>query len=32
MLLDVAQYFEEVSGPNFWLAKLYRALASNNEF
>lgn len=31
-LLEVAQDFEEVSGPNFWLAKLYRALASNNEF
>lgn len=31
-LLEVAQDFEEVAGPNFWLAKLYRALASNNEF
>ncbi len=31
-LLEVAQDFEEVSGPNFWLAKLYRALAANNEF
>ena len=31
-LLSLAQDFEEVSGPNYWLAKLYRALAGNNEF
>ena len=31
-LLEAAQDFEEVSGPNFWLAKLYRALAGNDEF
>lgn len=31
-LIEEAQDFEEVSGPNFWLAKLYRALAGNNEF
>lgn len=27
-----AKDFEEVSGPNYWLAKLYRALASNEDF
>lgn len=31
-LVEVAQDFEEVSGPNFWLAKLYTALAENEEF
>lgn len=31
-LVEVAQDFEDVFGPNFWLAKLYRALADNNEF
>lgn len=31
-LIEVAQDFEEVHGANFWRAKLYRALADNNEF
>lgn len=31
-LIEVAQDFEEVSGPNYWLAKLYRALAANGPF
>ncbi|PMQ05109.1 hypothetical protein DyAD56_11055 [Dyella sp. AD56] len=31
-LIEGAEDFEEVSGPNYWLAKLYRALASNNDF
>lgn len=31
-LIQDAEDFEEVSGPNYWLAKLYRALAGNNEF
>lgn len=31
-LQEVAQDFEEVAGPNNWLAKLYRALAANDEF
>lgn len=31
-LVEVAQDFEEVSGPNYWLAKLYRALAGNVAF
>lgn len=31
-LIEGAQDFEEVSGPNYWLAKLYRALASNIDF
>lgn len=31
-LIEGAQDFEEVSGPNYWLAKLYRALASNIGF
>ncbi|HBP6267119.1 HNH endonuclease [Pseudomonas aeruginosa] len=31
-LNEEAQDFEEVFGPNYWLAKLYRALASNIDF
>lgn len=31
-LVQGAEDFEEVSGTNYWLAKLYRALASNAEF
>ncbi|RYF06236.1 MAG: HNH endonuclease [Oxalobacteraceae bacterium] len=31
-LLEEAQDFEDVSGPNYWLAKLYRALAANDDF
>ena len=31
-LIEGAQDFEEVSGPNYWLAKLYRALANNMDF
>jgi 5-methylcytosine-specific restriction endonuclease McrA len=31
-LLEGAVDFEEVSGPNYWLAKLYRALADNDDF
>ncbi|WP_439890041.1 HNH endonuclease [Ralstonia sp. 25C] len=31
-LLEGARDFEEVVGPNYWLAKLYRALAANDEF
>jgi hypothetical protein len=31
-LIEGAQDFEEVLGPNYWLAKLYRALASNMDF
>lgn len=31
-LIELAEDFEEVSGPNYWLAKLYRALADNDEF
>ena len=31
-LVEVAQDFEETEGPNYWLAKLYRALALNVEF
>lgn len=31
-LIEGAVDFEEVSGPNHWLAKLYRALAGNDEF
>ncbi|MDQ4419035.1 hypothetical protein OOT33_01050 [Sphingobium sp. DEHP117] len=31
-LIEGAEDFEEVSGPNYWLAKLYRALADNNDF
>ncbi|MGB3838704.1 MAG: hypothetical protein WA930_06290 [Rhodanobacter sp.] len=31
-LIEGAEDFEEVSGPNYWLAKLYRALASNADF
>lgn len=31
-LIEGAQDFEEVSGPNYWLAKLYRALAGNEDF
>jgi 5-methylcytosine-specific restriction endonuclease McrA len=31
-LIEGAEDFEEVSGPNYWLAKLYRALASNAGF
>ncbi|MFD2235280.1 HNH endonuclease [Phaeospirillum tilakii] len=31
-LLEEAEDFEEVSGQNYWLAKLYRALAGNSDF
>jgi hypothetical protein len=31
-LIAGADDFEVVSGPNYWLAKLYRALAGNNDF
>nr|WP_180164566.1 HNH endonuclease [Stenotrophomonas sp. SbOxS2]NYT97653.1 HNH endonuclease [Stenotrophomonas sp. SbOxS2] len=31
-LIEGAVDFEEVSGPNYWLAKLYRALAGNDDF
>jgi hypothetical protein len=31
-LIEGAEDFEEVSGPNFWLARLYRALADNEDF
>lgn len=31
-LIEGAEDFEEMSGPNYWLAKLYRALASNEDF
>jgi len=31
-LIEGAADFEEVSGPNYWLAKLYRALADNDGF
>lgn len=31
-LVEGAENFEEVHGPNYWLAKLYRALADNNDF
>lgn len=31
-LIEGAEDFEEVSGPNYWLAKLYRALADDNDF
>lgn len=31
-LIEGAEDFEQVSGSNYWLAKLYRALAGNVEF
>lgn len=31
-LVEGAMDFEVVSGPNYWLAKLYRALASDTDF
>jgi hypothetical protein len=31
-LIEGAEDFEETSGLNYWLAKLYRALAGNNDF
>ena len=31
-LIEEAEDFEEASGPNYWLAKLYRALAGNDDF
>jgi hypothetical protein len=31
-LVEAANDFEEISGPNYWLAKLYRALAGNDDF
>lgn len=31
-LVEGAVDFEEVSGPNYWLAKLYRSLAANDDF
>lgn len=32
MLIEGAEGFEEWAGPNYWLAKLYRALADNEDF
>ncbi len=32
ILLDGAEDFEEVYGPNYWLAQLYRELADNVDF
>lgn len=31
-LAELADDFETVSGPNYWLTKLYRALAGNHQF
>lgn len=31
-LIEGAEDFEEVSGPNYWLALLYRSLAGNEDF
>ncbi|MBI1416594.1 MAG: hypothetical protein GC146_05155 [Limimaricola sp.] len=31
-LIEGAEDFEEVSGPNYWVAKLYRSLAGNEDF
>lgn len=31
-LIEGAEDFEEVQGPNYWLAKLYRALAGSDDF
>ena len=31
-LIDGAEDFEEGSGPNYWLAKLYRTLAGSRDF
>jgi hypothetical protein len=31
-LIEGAEHFGEVSGANYWLAKLYRALAGNDNF
>lgn len=31
-LIEGAEDFEEAAGPNYWLAKLYRALADNDDF
>ena len=31
-LLEGAEDFKEVFGPNYWLVKLYQALATNDEF
>jgi hypothetical protein len=31
-LIEGAEDFEEAQGPNYWLAKLYRALAGNDDF
>lgn len=31
-LIEGAEDFEEWAGPNYWLAKLYRALAGNKDF
>jgi hypothetical protein len=31
-LIEVAGDFKEVYGPNYWLAKLYVALAANEKF
>lgn len=31
-LIEGATDFEEISGPNYWLARLYRALAANDDF
>jgi hypothetical protein len=31
-LIEGAEDFEEVQGPNYWLAKLYRALAGDDDF
>ncbi|GAA0610639.1 hypothetical protein GCM10008943_27780 [Paenochrobactrum glaciei] len=31
-LSELAADFQEVAGPNYWLAKLYRALSENEDF
>lgn len=31
-LIEGAEDFEHVSGPNYWVAKLYRSLAGNKDF
>lgn len=31
-LIEGAEDFEEAAGPNYWLAKLYRELAGNDDF
>ena len=31
-LIEGAEHFEQVLGSNYWLGKLYRALAANDDF